>query len=228
MSCCGGRIVCCRSRQVSRLSRVHAYCCSATRRTLPNSNRFVKDLASTSPRSRRNTTSVLCRAENRSGFFHPGWLPSPVALRAPCEGPSMAISGVCIWTPPMSDYTQCGVQSNCTPNHATLGVRSVTAAPGIFFVFREESLRQSYLASRYHRHVALPRTYHYTHLFERYKELLQSLISFVATRGRLPEAAELDEAVTLREVFGSLRRVLEVVQRVTGKEQWVAIQRERA
>jgi DNA phosphorothioation-associated putative methyltransferase len=109
----------------------------------------------------------------------------------------------------------------------TLGVRSVAAAPGIFFVFREESLRQSYLASRYRRHVALPRTYHHTHLFEHHKELLQALISFVATRGRLPDAAELEEAATLREVFGSLRRAFEVVQSVTGKEQWAAIQRER-
>src|SRR5206468_4615854 len=62
----------------------------------------------------------------------------------------------------------------------------------------------------------------------RHKELLQALISFVATRGRLPEAAELEEAVTLREAFGSLRRAFEVVQRVTGKEQWAAIERERA
>src|SRR5204862_547803 len=68
-------------------------------------------------RSRRNTTSVFCRAENRSGFFPPLLLPSPVALRAPCEGTSMEISCACIWTPPVSDYTQCGVQSNCTPNH---------------------------------------------------------------------------------------------------------------
>src|SRR3954447_2736226 len=73
--------------------------------------------SSASPRSRRKTTAVFCRAENRSGFFHPFVLPSPVALRAPCEGTSMAISGACIWTPPVSDYTQCGVQSNCTPNH---------------------------------------------------------------------------------------------------------------
>ncbi len=108
-----------------------------------------------------------------------------------------------------------------------LRVSSVAAAPGIFFVFREESLRQSYLASRYRRHVALPRTYHRTNLFERHKALLQSLISFVAARGRLPDVDELEEAITLREVFGSLRRAFEVVQSVTGKEQWAAIQQER-
>src|SRR5262252_1415550 len=72
--------------------------------------------SSASPRRRRNTTSVLRRAENRSAFCHPFWLPSPVALQAPCEGTSMEISCVCIWTPPLSDYTQGSVQSNCTPN----------------------------------------------------------------------------------------------------------------
>src|SRR5215216_6350447 len=77
--------------------------------------------SSASPRSRRNTTSVFCRAENRSGFFPPLVLPSPVALRAPCEGTSMEISCACIWKPPVSDYTQCGVQSNCTPNHQVVG-----------------------------------------------------------------------------------------------------------
>jgi DNA phosphorothioation-associated putative methyltransferase len=110
----------------------------------------------------------------------------------------------------------------------TLRVSSVAAAPGIFFVFRDASLRQSYLASRYRRHVAVPRTYHRTTLFDRHKELLQSLISFVAARGRLPEAAELEEAMPLCEVFGSVRRAFEVVQRVTGTEQWGAIQQESA
>src|SRR5215471_5813352 len=59
-------------------------------------------MSSASPRSRRKTTSVFCRAENRSGFFHPFLLPSSVALRAPCEGTSKEISGACIWTPPVS------------------------------------------------------------------------------------------------------------------------------
>ena len=110
----------------------------------------------------------------------------------------------------------------------TLQVRSVAAAPGIFFVFREEGLRQSYLASGYHHPVTLPRTSQRSTLFERHKELLHSLISFVAARGRLPDAAEIEKVVTLRKVFGNLRRAFEVVQSVTGKDQWAAIQRERA
>src|ERR671923_1575934 len=63
-----------------------------------------------SPRSRRSTTSVFFWAENRWGFCHPFWLPSPVALRAPCEGTSMDISCGCIGTPPVRYYTQSGVQ----------------------------------------------------------------------------------------------------------------------
>lgn len=48
------------------------------------------------------------------------------------------------------------------------------------------------------------------------------------TRGRLPDDAELEEAITLREMFGSLRRAFEVVQSVVGREQWATLQRERA
>jgi DNA phosphorothioation-associated putative methyltransferase len=107
-------------------------------------------------------------------------------------------------------------------------VRSIAAAPGIFFVFRDESLCQAYLAARHRRQGTVPTTYHRTSLFERHKELLQSLIRFVAARGRLPDATELEEAESLREVFGSLRRAFEVVQRATEKAHWAALQRERA
>jgi hypothetical protein len=66
--------------------------------------------ARASPRRRRRTPSVFCRAENRRSFCHPLLLPSPVALRAPGEGTSMETSCACLWTPPLSDYTQCSVQ----------------------------------------------------------------------------------------------------------------------
>src|SRR4029453_10668153 len=91
--------------------------------------------SSASPRSRRNTTSVFCRAENRSGFFPPLLLPSPVALRAPCEGTSMEISCACIWTPPVSDYTQCGVQSNCTPNQILAWERKFRDLHQVLFLY---------------------------------------------------------------------------------------------
>jgi len=131
--------------------------------------------------------------------------------------------------------TQRGTFQKCFTQHelrdwidTTLQVRSVAAAPGIFFVFREEGLRQSYLASRYRHTVTLTRTSQRSTLFERHKALLQPLIRFVIARGRLPDDAELEEAITLREMFGSLRRTFEVVQSVIGREQWAALQHERA
>ena len=60
------------------------------------------------------------------------------------------------------------------------------------------------------------------------RHYLQPLIRFVIARGRLPDDAELEEAITLREMFGSLSRAFKVVQSVIGREQWAALQRERA
>jgi DNA phosphorothioation-associated putative methyltransferase len=110
----------------------------------------------------------------------------------------------------------------------TLGVSSVASAPGIFFVFRNESLRQSYLASRHRRKASIPTQHRRSSLFERYQGLLQPLINFFASRGRLPDDAELEDVMTLREVFGSVRRAFDVVQSATGRERWIAIQKERA
>jgi DNA phosphorothioation-associated putative methyltransferase len=110
----------------------------------------------------------------------------------------------------------------------TLGVHSIAAAPGIFFVFRDEGLRQSYLASRYRRRVHVPLQRQSDMLFERYKDLLQPLMDFIASRGRLPEEAEFHEASALRKVFGSILRAYGIVRQVTGEEQWDKIREERS
>lgn len=110
----------------------------------------------------------------------------------------------------------------------TLGVSSVAAGPGIFFVFRDESLRQSFLASRYRQRVATPVLPRRDGLYERHGALLEPLMDFVASRGRLPENAELPESPRLREIFGSLPRAFRVVRQVTGNDRWDAIAKERA
>jgi DNA phosphorothioation-associated putative methyltransferase len=112
--------------------------------------------------------------------------------------------------------------------NTTLGVSSVAAAPGIFFVFRDERLRQSYLASRYRRSAVVPRPRQSDGLFERYKELLQPLMDFVASRGRLPDTAELPDVPALVEVFGSIPRAFGVVRHATHHAQWETIRQERA
>jgi DNA phosphorothioation-associated putative methyltransferase len=83
------------------------------------------------------------------------------------------------------------------------------------------------LASRYRRKIFLPKQHQSDILFERHKTLIQPLINFIASRGRLPDDTELEDIGALREVFGSIRRAFDIVQGVTGKEQWDAIQKER-
>jgi len=109
----------------------------------------------------------------------------------------------------------------------TLGVEPAPAAPGVFFVFRDEQLRQSYLAQRYRRRRAAPRITQSERLFEEHRELLDALIGFVAQRARLPAPDELPEHTALADQFGSIKRAFAVVRRVTGAEQWETIRQER-
>ena len=109
-----------------------------------------------------------------------------------------------------------------------VGDDCVAAAPGVFFVFRDAKLRQSYAASRYRRKAFVPRPRLSDVLFDRHKETLQPLMDFIAARGRLPDESELDEVSEIREIFGSLRRAFGVVRRVTGSERWDEIYNERS
>jgi DNA phosphorothioation-associated putative methyltransferase len=109
----------------------------------------------------------------------------------------------------------------------TLGVNSIAAAPGIFFVFRDEALKQTYTASQYRRRLSVPTQRQSDVLFERHREFLQPLMDFVTSRGRLPDESELPDVTTLRQVFGSIQRAFGVVQWVTGKTQWNTIREQR-
>jgi DNA phosphorothioation-associated putative methyltransferase len=110
----------------------------------------------------------------------------------------------------------------------TLAVSSVPAGPGIFYIFRDPQLRQSFLAARYRQPAIPPRQYQRDKLFEQYKALLAPLAAFVTARGRLPEASELDVAPQIHEVMGSLRHAFAIIQRVTGADQWNRIRETRA
>ena len=109
----------------------------------------------------------------------------------------------------------------------TLGEPPVAAAPGVFYVFRDVSVREAFIASRYRRRVAAPRISRSDKLFEEHQGILQDLMCFVTERGRLPEPEELVAGGELAGVFGSVRRAFQIVRRVTGPEQWQAITAER-
>jgi DNA phosphorothioation-associated putative methyltransferase len=109
-----------------------------------------------------------------------------------------------------------------------LGVSSLPAAPGIFYVFRDDSLRQSFGASRYRRRITAPRLHRSNILFEKHKDLLEPLIEFITSRGRLPNDSELDVAPLIRNELGSLKRAFGIIRRVTGSEQWDRISNARS
>ena len=110
---------------------------------------------------------------------------------------------------------------------STLGVKSIAAAPGVFFVFRDEGMRQGFAASRFRRRAAVPKQRQADVLFDRHADLLQPLMDFYTERGRLPDDRELPGADEVAEVFGSLKRAFAVVRRVTGEEQWRQLEEER-
>jgi DNA phosphorothioation-associated putative methyltransferase len=110
----------------------------------------------------------------------------------------------------------------------TIGDIAVAVGPGIFFIFRNDELRQSYLASRYRRKTSVPRQLLSDALYEKHKSELQPLMDFFTVRGRLPGDGELQEAPPIRDIFGSLRRAFGVIRRVTGSERWDQIREERS
>ena len=102
---------------------------------------------------------------------------------------------------------------------ATLGEMPVAAAPGVFYVFRESERREQFVSSRYRRRIAAPRVRLSDRLFEENQAALQTLITFVIERGRLPDAMELDNAAELDSLFGSVRRAFQAVS-YTHLEEW--------
>jgi DNA phosphorothioation-associated putative methyltransferase len=95
----------------------------------------------------------------------------------------------------------------------TLGVLSVAAAPGIFYVFREEQARTEFLSSRYRRHVLPPRVDRMLDLFKAHEEILRPLADFMYANGRLPSDEEVADPAPIRIAFGTLRRATQVVVR---------------
>jgi DNA phosphorothioation-associated putative methyltransferase len=112
----------------------------------------------------------------------------------------------------------------------TLDARSIAAAPGIFYVFRDDRQAQGFLAQRIRhpsrgvrprrppaRRVSISEA-----RFQANRELLQPLVSFLHERGRLPEDWEIPEAPAIRERFRSLKAAIALVRRVAGDEDWRA------
>jgi DNA phosphorothioation-associated putative methyltransferase len=103
-----------------------------------------------------------------------------------------------------------------------LGAEAVPAAPGVFYLFKDEASRQQSLANRFRRLPVPPRKPVAVRDLEEHRAVLEPLRAAVAALGRLPEPEEFPEAAEVISRFGSLKRAFRLIRRVTGGE-WDAI-----
>ncbi len=108
-----------------------------------------------------------------------------------------------------------------------LGVDALPAAPGVFYVFRDEELRQRFLAFRYRRRLSGPRKRISEIRFEENKDLLEPLIETITDLGRVPHPDEFELAGEVLDRFGALKRAFALIRRVTGAEDWERVRQER-
>lgn len=110
---------------------------------------------------------------------------------------------------------------------AELQTEAIPASLGIFYVFRDETLQQQFLANRYRRRAAAPRKRISELRFEEHRELLEPFMAAIADLGRLPEEDEFTRSAEVIAAFGSLKRGFALVRRVTGEAEWDAIRQRR-
>ncbi len=110
---------------------------------------------------------------------------------------------------------------------AELQAEAIPASLGIFYIFKDETLQQQFLANRYRRRAAAPRKRISELRFEEHRELLQSFVAIIAELGRLPEEDEFNGADEVVTQFGSLKRGFALVRRITGSGEWEAIRQRR-
>src|SRR5262249_9777615 len=115
-----------------------------------------------------------------------------------------------------------------------LETEAIPAAPGVFYVFKDDGARQAFLANQFRRREVLPRKREGVprkrlseQRFEEEKGLLEPLMAAVVGLGRRPEPEEYPQSAAVAERFGSVKRAFALVRRVTGEEGWDAIRRRR-
>lgn len=101
-----------------------------------------------------------------------------------------------------------------------LCTEALPAAPGVFYVFREEAAAQALITRRYRRRTVLPSADLRITRFEASRELLEPFMEVVARLGRVPEPDECPGLEGILERFGSLPRAFAVVTRATGEAKW--------
>jgi DNA phosphorothioation-associated putative methyltransferase len=110
---------------------------------------------------------------------------------------------------------------------AELQAEAIPASLGIFYVFKDETLQQQFLADRFRRRPSTPRKRISEQRFDEHRELLEPFMGLIAELGRLPEEEETLELANVIAQFGSIKRAFALVRRVTGPTEWDAIRQRR-
>jgi len=108
-----------------------------------------------------------------------------------------------------------------------LHTEAIPASLGIFYVFKDETLQQQFLANRFRRRTSTPRKRVSELRFEENRELLEPFMTAIADLGRLPQGDEFPLGKAVLEKFGSFKRAFALVRRVTGAKEWDAIRQHR-
>jgi len=109
----------------------------------------------------------------------------------------------------------------------TLGAESIPAAPGVFYVFKNEERKQRYLVGRFRRKAAIPQQRISEILFEQSRDILDPLMEALTQLGRVPEPDEFSLTPQIVERLGSVKRAFAIVRRVTDEAPWEEIAAKR-
>jgi DNA phosphorothioation-associated putative methyltransferase len=100
-----------------------------------------------------------------------------------------------------------------------LQTEAIPAGVGVFYLFKDESTRQQFLANRFRRCPVPTRRRMVPPRFEDTRNLLEPFMVVLLELGRFPTVDEFPRADVLIERFGSLKRALAFAERVTGSEE---------
>jgi len=109
----------------------------------------------------------------------------------------------------------------------TLEIDAVSAAPGVFYLFKDPTLRESFSASKYRRRSVTPRRRASELEFDRHRELLEELIRVSSELARLPFQDEFARSDEIVAQFGSITRAFKLIQKVTGAAPWDSLRQGR-
>ena len=110
----------------------------------------------------------------------------------------------------------------------TIGTDAISAAPGIFYLFKCKEAKQQFFASQFKRRYTVPRRRISEVLFDQNRGLLDPFMERLTELGRVPTADEYNASTVIIEKFGSLKRAFKLIQKVTDESPWEEIAQRRS